>query len=409
MNRVREKLDDLFCGMNSLAVFRNLLTDEVVSALMELLEEQAENNRFDVKKYGEFVSRLYGHGDDLSKYLLKTVLEDENFYIRAKADPDFRMNERIEDAVRTELEILQELSRLTPEELQYGYYRRFSLAGWDNTDIDFAAEYERRIKNISCCGYGKFAKNRMFVLKNGEIVPVHFPDKQRLSELSGYELERGEVISNTLALVEGKPAQNALLYGDAGTGKSSTVKAVVNEFADRGLRLVEITKDQLRDIPLLVDALSSNPLKFIIFIDDLTFTSGEDCFGALKAALEGSVSASADNIAIYATSNRRHLVRESFSDREGDDVHRNDTMQELLSLSARFGLRVNFSRPDKKGYARIVAEMAEMKGIVLPADELILKAEQFAISSGNGRSPRTAKQFITQLGVDTPKGEVKSC
>ncbi|MCR5728910.1 MAG: ATP-binding protein, partial [Ruminococcus sp.] len=126
-------------------------------------------------------------------------------------------------------------------------------------------------------------------------------------------------------------------------------------------------------------------------------SSIEDCFGALKATLEGSVSARADNIAIYATSNRRHLIKESFSDREGDDIHRNDTMQEMLSLSARFGLRVNFSRPDKKSYTAIAAELARSKGIELPEDELALKAEQFAISSGNGRSPRTAKQFVNQL------------
>lgn len=240
----------------------------------------------------------------------------------------------------------------------------------------------------------------MFIFRNNETVPVKFPDKQRLSELFGYERERREVVNNTLALVTGKKAQNVLLYGDAGTGKSSTVKAVVNEFADMGLRLVEITKEQLRDIPALIDELSENPLKFIIFIDDLSFMSGEDCFGALKAVLEGSVSAGSDNIAIYATSNRRHLVKESFSDREGDDVHKNDTMQEMLSLSARFGLRVNFSRPDKKNYTAIALEMAKTHGINMSDDEIILKAEQFAISSGNGRSPRTARQFINQLVME---------
>ena len=138
-------------------------------------------------------------------------------------------------------------------------------------------------------------------------------------------------------------------------------------------------------------------MKFIIFIDDLSFTSGEDCFAKLKAVLEGSVSSKSDNMVIYATSNRRHLVRESFSDREGDDVHRNDTLQETLSLSARFGLRVNFSRPDKKNYIAIVKRLAIKAGLNMPSDELELKAEQFAISSGNGRSPRTAKQFVSYM------------
>ena len=238
----------------------------------------------------------------------------------------------------------------------------------------------------------------MFMLRKGEITPVKHPDPQRLSDLYGYKMERQAVINNTLALLKGKPAQNVLLYGDAGTGKSSTVKAVVNEFADKGLRLIEITKEQLRDIPDIIESISSNPLKFIIFIDDLSFVAGEDCFGALKATLEGSVSARTGNTAIYATSNRRHLVKESFSDRNGDDdVHRNDTLQETLSLSARFGLRVNFSRPDKKAYVTIATELARSKGITLSDDELALKAEQFAISSGNGRSARTAKQFVAGL------------
>ena len=138
-------------------------------------------------------------------------------------------------------------------------------------------------------------------------------------------------------------------------------------------------------------------MKFIIFIDDLSFTAGEDCFGALKAVLEGSVSARSDNIAIYATSNRRHLVKENFSDREGDDIHRNDTMQETLSLSARFGLRVNFARPDKKEFIRIAGEIAGQKGFDLDEKDFEMKAESFAMSSGNGRSPRTAKQFVNQL------------
>ena len=139
-----------------------------------------------------------------------------------------------------------------------------------------------------------------------------------------------------------------------------------------------------------------NPLKFIIFIDDLSFTSGEDSFGALKAALEGSASTRAENMVIYATSNRRHLIKESFSDREGDDIHRNDTMQENLSLSARFGLRVNFSRPDKKEFIAIAESIAKEKALALPED-FALQAEQFVMSSGNGRSPRTAQQFVGTL------------
>lgn len=396
MANIREKLDNYYCGLNSLAVFRNLLKDDVISALSRLLALHADGLSFDVKIYSEFVSKLYRNTTNLSQYIFKAVCDDENFYISGKSEGN-NFDELIEQAVENELNLLHDISQLTSEELQYGYYRHYHLPQWKTEHIDFYNEYRQRIENIGIYGCGIFADSTMFIYRNGEILPVKSPDNQRLDMLFGYERERGEVVENTLALVQGKKAQNVLLYGDAGTGKSSTVKAVVNEFSTSGLRLVEITKEQLRELPHLIDKLSSNPLKFIIFIDDLTFTSGEDCFGALKASLEGSVSARTDNIAIYATSNRRHLVKESFSDREGDDVHRNDTMQELLSLSSRFGLRVNFSRPDKKNYTAIAKELAKAHGIDMLENDLELKAEQFAISSGNGRSPRTARQFVNQL------------
>lgn len=396
MANIRENLDDLHCGMDTLVVFRRLLDDKVLSVLKELLRESAEDNHFNIGKYSRFVSELYSHNVNFSGYILKAVLEDENFYIEGKAK-GMEFDQCIEDAVSNELMFLQQLSQLTPEEASYGYYRRFPLPQWKNSPIDLAAEYKKRIADIGLHGYGKFAQNRMFILRNGEIVPVKHPDPQRLDHLYGYESERKSVIDNTLALLDGKPAQNVLLYGDAGTGKSSTVKAVVNEYADRGLRLIEITKEQLRDIPDIIEEISANPLKFIIFIDDLSFAAGEDCFGALKATLEGSVSARTGNTAIYATSNRRHLVKETFSEREGDDIHRNDSMQETLSLSARFGLRVNFSKPDKNSYVRIAQQLAAQHGIDMDADALTLRAEQFAVQGGSGRSPRTAKQFINQL------------
>lgn len=340
---------------------------------------------------------LYKENVNFSEYILKRVLENENLYIEGKAAGK-QFDPVIESAVENELKILQELSQVTSADVKKIISYDGFLPEWKTTPIDLVNEYRSRLENVGQYGYGKFAKNIMFMLRKGKITPVKHPDPQRLSDLYGYKMERQAVINNTLALLKGKPAQNVLLYGDAGTGKSSTVKAVVNEFADKGLRLIEITKEQLRDIPDIIESISSNPLKFIIFIDDLSFVAGEDCFGALKATLEGSVSARTGNTAIYATSNRRHLVKESFSDRNGDDdVHRNDTLQETLSLSARFGLRVNFSRPDKKAYVTIATELARSKGITLSDDELALKAEQFAISSGNGRSARTAKQFVAGL------------
>ena len=244
-------------------------------------------------------------------------------------------------------------------------------------------------------GYGMFAKHHVFTVENGRLVPVKYPDPQRLSELPGYEGEREKVIANTKALLAGMPANNVLLYGDAGTGKSSAVKAIANEFAPDGLRLVEVKKNQLYQIPDLMDKLAANPLKFIFFIDDLSFTANDDNFAALKAILEGSVGGRARNIAVYATSNRRHLIKETMTDRTGDDIHEADTRQELMSLSARFGLTVTFQRPEKARFEAILTELARQHDIRMPMNQLLVKAEAFAIRAG-GRSPRVAKQFIEQ-------------
>lgn len=393
---MNEKITQLCRKCNTTTVFCNLGENRVIVNLMCLLSSDHDEICDFIRDYSDVASALYKENINLSEYILKAVLEDENFYIVGKAQGKVFDNYIVE-AVENELKIFQELSQLTPEDFISDIGYDGFLPKWRTSEIDFVEEYNKRLENIGKYGYGKYSQNRMFILRNGETVPVKYPDTQRLDHLYGYQRERKAVIDNTLALLDGKPAQNVLLYGDAGTGKSSSVKAIVNEYADRGLRLIEITKEQLRDIPQIIDDISHNPLKFIIFIDDLTFTSGEDCFGSLKAMLEGSASARSDNIVIYATSNRRHLVKETFSERDGDDVHRNDTMQELISLSARFGLRVNFGKPDKKEFVRIAGELARQKGLEFEEKEFELKAERFAMSSGNGRSPRTAKQFVNQL------------
>ena len=240
--------------------------------------------------------------------------------------------------------------------------------------------------------------NLMIALEDGHLVPVRYPDPQRLSELPGYEQEREKVIANTRALLEGRPANNVLLYGDAGTGKSSTVKAVANELAPDGLRLIEVKKNQLYQIPALMDELANNPLKFILFIDDLSFSANDDNFAALKAILEGGVGGRSHNVAVYATSNRRHLVKETMADRSGDDLHAADTRQELMSLAARFGLTVTFQQPDKDRYERILLELAKQYAIQMPSDQLYIKGAAFAIRAG-GRSPRVAKQFVELLAA----------
>ena len=302
----------------------------------------------------------------------------------------------MEECLFSELESLQMIAEMTSSQVKKEIAYDGFLPDWDNTYYDFKKEYLNRIDNIERYGYGIYAKYYMFIVKDSRIVPVKYPDEVKLSQLIGYEKQRQLVIDNTLALINGKPASNVLLSGDAGTGKSSSVKAIANEFRDKGLRIIEIRKDQLREIPEIIDGLSKNPLKFILFIDDLSFAKDDDNFGALKAILEGSVSARANNIVIYATSNRRHLVKESFSDRDGDDVHRNDTVQELISLSERFGLRITFSKPNKYEYLEIVKGLAKLNSLDMSEEELEKEAERFAVGR-SGRSARAAKQFIDKM------------
>ncbi len=380
---------DLYIRLSGIAVFRNTLRLRTMSALMNMLKEQTP------AACGEFVFSLYRHGANISDYIIKAVTEDENSYLLRKARRE-NIPPAMEEAVRRELLIFEEISMLTTENMRTATGYMGYLPKWENTHYDFISIYEDRIDKLFTKGYGIFAKYSVFSLKDHVITPVLTPDPQRLSQLPAYEAQRKLVIDNTLALLKGRPAANCLLYGDAGTGKSSTVKAVLNEYSDKGLRLIELKKSQLHELPDVMESISDNPLKFIIFIDDLSFSADDSDFGALKAVLEGSVSSRASNAVIYATSNRRHLVKESFSDRSGDDIHARDTREELASLSERFGLKVTFLKPDKDTYLKIVEYLAGQYGISYDKDELFVKAEAYALRR-SGRSGRAARHFIEML------------
>ena len=391
------KLNELHIRLNSLAIFRALLRDPVVSALLDYLNSREKATSEAVSKYAAFVSALYGtEKRTLAGYIQHIVNNDENAYIRMigrGAQPWPEMETQVEQ----ELQILQAVADLTPEALREGLNWDGYLPVFATKQLNLVDSYHERCANIHRFGYGIYAKHIMFFIgENNRIVPVINPDQTRLSSLIDYKREQQIILDNTVALLEGKPAANILLTGDAGTGKSSTVKAVVNELHDRGLRILEVRKEQLHAIPAILDELNTNPLKFILFIDDLSFQKDDDNFSALKAILEGSVSAKSRNVVIYATSNRRHLVKESFSGRDGDDVHRNDTMQEIISLSERFGIQVTFQKPNKETYLGIVRHLAQEKGVTMDAGELDMLAERFALGRG-GRSARAATQFIDGL------------
>ena len=398
------KLREWNARLHGLVVFRSLLDDPVVAKLLDLtdrMEAGAPGYGPVCDAVAQFEAALFEHTTNWGSYLSAAVLEAETVCVRQAASGT--LAPALQTALDSELAFLQALCGLTLDELlaaagsATGQAQELAfLPRWETSGIDLPAAYAQRMSEVGKKGYGMFAKHHVFTVENGQLVPVKYPDPQRLSELPGYEKEREKVIANTKALLAGMPANNVLLYGDAGTGKSSAVKAIANEFAPEGLRLVEVKKNQLYQIPDLMDKLAANPLKFILFIDDLSFTANDDNFAALKAILEGSVGGRAKNIAVYATSNRRHLIKETLTDRTGD------TRQELMSLSARFGLTVTFQRPEKARFENILAELAKQHGIDMPMDQLLVKAEAFAIRAG-GRSPRVAKQFIEQCEAGVQK------
>jgi len=384
-------MKNLNLKLETLSVLRGLLSDPVISALASFFDDPTASN------YSEFVSQLYvANGGNLSEYVREILSNSENVYVRTIGAEE-AVSDYMSEALTAELSVLQEIADLTPDTLKSKISYDGFLPAYATTATDIAAEYLHRAKNIGKYGYGIYAKNGMFYVDDdGTINPVKNPDDTDILDLVDYERERGIIMDNTKALLCGKPAANILLTGDAGTGKSSTVKAVGSALFAEGLRIIEVRKDQLRAIPRILDELSKNPLKFVLFIDDLSFLKDDDNFNALKAVLEGSVAAKSKNVVIYATSNRRHIIKEKFSDREGDDIHRNDTMQEIVSLSERFGIHITFNKPDKKTYLHIVRSLAERDGITIPTPELEAGAERIALERG-GRSARLARQFVDSL------------
>lgn len=254
-------------------------------------------------------------------------------------------------------------------------------------------------------GVGMFGLNKAFRIKdkeNGEVefLPINNMDKVMLSDLIGYEIQKKKLIDNTEAFVQGKKANNVLLFGDSGTGKSTSIKAIVNEYYDQGLRMIEIYKHQFKDLSNVIAQIKNRNYRFIIYMDDLSFEEFEIEYKFLKAVIEGGVETKPDNILIYATSNRRHLIKENWSDRndvqQQDGMHRSDTMEEKLSLVHRFGVTINYSKPSQKEYFHIVIELARKAGITMSEDELKLEANKWELSHG-GISGRTAQQFIYHL------------
>lgn len=396
--------------MASLSIFRGVLNCSVPAAFYRLLRSAEAPGQEFFSAWGEFFAALSGQGgcDSFARCITEPVLYDENAFSLAAASGRTDFSPELWNAATRDLAVLRELCTIRPSEILSSFgcgddAAELCLPEWaqgepvpelaEGGGRECAARLAEFYRRNGC---GVYCRYHAFIWRNGDIQPVIHPDRTKLADLKGYEIQRSLAVENTRAFLNGFPANNCLLYGDRGTGKSSTVKALLNEYYPVGLRMIEIPKESLPDFPLLVDRIAALPMKFIIFIDDLSFSSEDDTYASLKAVLEGGLAARPENALIYATSNRRHLVRETFSAREGDEVHRGDSMQESLSLSDRFGLSISFTLPGKEQYLQIVHRLAEQRKLGVNPKDLDGGAEKWAITRG-GRSPRCAKQYIRSV------------
>ncbi|PKM40498.1 MAG: AAA+ family ATPase [Firmicutes bacterium HGW-Firmicutes-9] len=407
--------------LNSLTVYRTLLQDETVARFARVLSAaQSGSFALFLESYGAFLQQLSMESGSFyfAAHMEQLIRFDDNAFTRAAAQGGRSEGYiALRNAASFDLEALRAVASISFKELST---RVLSSANEQESSLvsrmpEYIAGSSRLFDGsqdvISTMetfyrmnGYGVFAKFGAFRWDHA-LLGIPQPDPIRLSDLKSYEYERGLVAANTKDFVEGRGGGNMLLYGDRGTGKSSTIKALANEYCSNGLRIVEVTKDAIPQFPAIMERLREVPLRFILFLDDLSFSTDDAAFSALKSVLEGGVVVRPENCRIYATSNRRHLVKETFSERsvDLDDVHAGDTKQEKLSLYDRFDQTVNFFAPDQAQFLAIVRAIAHEKVLQVSFEELDRGAIQWAIRAG-GRSPRAAKQFVEWAAAQLQKG-----
>ncbi len=410
----------LYENLVSLSVYRGVLHRPVTAAFLSLLEAACGGDPDSLcSRWGEFCGILLRQGglDSLPAAMAAEAAADENpFTIRlTKGETgaaEAGAPDRLTQAALRDLTVLYEAAAIPPDKLlsplDPAVAARLPDWGTNAAPAPFDVPWGEALPGLAAYhaanGCGRFAAHRAFLWRDGALQPVEHPDPIRLSDLKDYTAQRQIAIDNTLAFLDGFEANNMLLYGDRGTGKSSTVKALLNEYAGRGLRMIEMPKEALCELPDLTGFLAGLPMKFILFIDDLSFSGNDDSFAALKAVLEGGLASRPANVLVYATSNRRHLLRESFRDRDGDEVHAADTVQEAVSLSDRFGISLTFLMPDKRRFLDIVEQMAADRGLRADRDTLLAAAERWAIERG-ARSPRYARQFVADAEARIARGD----
>lgn len=394
----------LFLRLNGLSVFRSLRKHPLISEYLQTLCALQQSAEEFALCYGSLCEKLFSC-PNITNAIVDAIRFDTNVLTGNIENP----SQAILAAADKDIETINMLLSANGKELKNAAARKFEeetlcyLAEFSaNEKLPFETGKEL-LSFYQAGGYGFFAQSTAFcAMDDGSIAPVFNMDSVLLRDLPGYELQKQKIVQNTLSFLDGKEANNILLYGDKGTGKSSTVKAVVNAYKDRGLKIIQLSPSQISLFPQICEQIRISPFFFLLFLDDLAFENEDKNFAALKAFIEGGLSASPKNLLIYATSNRRHLVKERFSDRNGDEVRVRDSLETVTSLSDRFGLEITFSVPDKEEYLHIVDCLAAENNISLDKETLSLLAERFAIRR-NGRSPRTAHQFIRGLLAEDVK------
>lgn len=421
--------------MNSseLLLYKNPENRKVFDCMLRIASEEFEG--LDVKKTaGRIVSHILEvsekmgfNGNLWQDYLAYNLANDENSY-SLSCERRGRMEGSINKAALLDMAVYRELfnTDLSRTDAKYGTFLSM-LTGFENNN-EGEKYYNKRIRNriiklaeelsgaaddntflntvcdfykdagVGCIGLFKAFRVGHDDNDRPVITPVISVEHKYLKDLIGYDIQKKKITDNTEAFLAGSKANNVLLFGDSGTGKSSCIKAILNEYYDDGLRMIEIYKHQFKDLSAIINQVKDRNYKFIIYMDDLSFEEFEIEYKFLKAVIEGGLEKRPDNVLIYATSNRRHLVREKYSDKEerDDDLHTRDTVAEKLSLSARFGVSVYFGSPDKKLFNEIVKGLAQKNNIKVDENTLLMEANKWELSHG-GLSGRTAEQFISYM------------
>ena len=378
----------------------------------------------------EISERMGFRGNVWDAYLAYVIATDENPF-SISCERKGYIEGGINDVVKYDLEILRNIFNVDIAKISGKYSTLVQVLENFNNNNESEKYFNKRIRDaiieladklahsteldsffMMVCdfyknmGVGKFGMFKAFRLSESGITPVISIEHIYLKDLIGYELQKKKLTDNTEAFLQGKQANNVLLFGDSGTGKSSSIKAILNEYYDAGLRMIEVYKHQFKDLSKIINEIKDRNYKFIIYMDDLSFEEFEIEYKFLKAVIEGGLEKKPENVLIYATSNRRHLVREKYSDKEerDDDLHTRDTVQEKLSLSARFGVSIFYGSPDKKQFTEIVKGLAAQNKLDIDEETLLLEANKWELSHG-GLSGRTAKQFINYLAysIDSNK------